>query len=162
MKGQLLKRQSLTFCGKGAFVNHSDRRTRGAPGQSQRTLQHAVSGPDVHISVQGLLHTYWDNVRDLSLQLEDVCIVRKNPYKVCFTVLKKKKKTAVNFRGLLWWKHIWPQLATPHVALLDLRGDGASPTSVLHKCRCSSFESPSLSVLMDPLSTLWPCRVNQF
>ena len=75
MKGQLLKRQSLTFCEQGAFINHPDRRTRAL----LTSTSEPCSGCSEGLMCMSLckdtdcFHVCWVNIRNLSLEFGDVC-----------------------------------------------------------------------------------------
>lgn len=79
MKGQLLKRQSLTFCEQGAFINHPDRRTRAL----LTSTSEPCSGRSEGLMCMSLckdtdcFHVCWVNIRNLSLEFGDVCVIQK-------------------------------------------------------------------------------------
>ena len=79
MKGQLLKRQSLTFCEQGAFINHPDRRTRALLTSTSEPCSGRSEGLMCTSLCKdtGCFHVCWVNIRNLSLEFGDVCVIQK-------------------------------------------------------------------------------------
>lgn len=116
MKGQLLKRQSLTFCEKGASINHPGRRARAFLTNSSEPCSGPFQGR-IGTSLcrnRDYLNTCWDNLRNLSLQSEDVCLIQEILWTLLYTL---RKESTCSFprhvtteaspgRTWLWVRHV--------------------------------------------------------